>query len=358
MNRINGTIENKADSYEYYILWEERNLDFINNKSSVYAEVHIYCRAHSSYASNLKQNLWINGTHFENVLSVSLSPGTDIIVVSGQVDNIYHEADGSKSINISSNSILPSGNGWGPVGGSASEWVWITHFPRQANFTGYYINWTWIDSVDIAYSLDRQVQSLLVSINDGPWQGMDIISGNWNINAVGRIYNLSPNTYYRFRLKATVNGLDTISDYIYVTTRDIARIININDFEHGNNVDMEISNRGDLSNLNLTMNINGIQILNRNVVGGSNTIIFSDTELDNLYKRYGSNNNLIATFILIGEGYTDIKTCNITLKGNQKTIKVNVNNNYKRGKIFINVDGIWKKAVIWINNNKIWKRGI
>lgn len=357
MNRIDGSVGSNSDSYQYYILWEETPISG-ENKSHVYAEVHIYCSAHSAQNYNkISQTLWINGVEFKENRSVELSPGIDITLVKGTVYDIWHEADGSKSINISASSTLPSGGGWGPVSGTASQWVWLTHFPRQANFTGYYINWTWLDSVDIAYSLDKQVQSILVSVNDGAWQGLDIISGNWDINAVGRIYNLSPNTSYRFRLKATVNGLDNISDYMYVTTRDIARITRINNFEHGDNINMAISNKGELSNLNLVMNVDNIQILNRNVFGGDNTIILSDTELDNLYKKYGSNNSLIATFILSGSGYTDTRTCTITLKGNQKTIKVNINNNYKRGKTFINVNGTWKKAVIWINNNGTWKRG-
>lgn len=62
------------------------------------------------------------------------------------------------------------------------------------------------------------------------------------------------------------------------------------------------------------MKIGDTQILSRAVSTGNNTITFSDTELDNLYKKYGSSSSLTATFVLTGSGYTNTKTCTVTLK--------------------------------------------
>lgn len=359
MNRINGSVGGNSDSYQYYILWEERNLDNTNNKSSVYAEVHIYCSNHSAYQNQgLSQTLWINGTSFSDNIGVNLSAGKDVILVSGQVDNIYHESDGSKSINISASSELPSGGGWGPVSGTANEWVWLTQFARQANFTGYSVNAIGLNYVDIAYTLDKDVSSLLYSVNGGGWQNISAISGTWYRNAIIRISNLSPNTNYNFKLKATANGLETITNYMYATTKDIARISKIDNFNHGDNVEISITNTANISNLNLIMKINDTQILSRNVTNGNNTIVFSDIELDNLYKKYGGGNSLTATFVLSGSGYNDTKTCTIALKGNQKTTHIKINDLWKRGKLYIKINEEWKKAVIWNKKQDIWRRGI
>lgn len=62
------------------------------------------------------------------------------------------------------------------------------------------------------------------------------------------------------------------------------------------------------------MKIGNTQILSRTVLAGNNTIAFSDTELDNIYKKYGNGSSLTATFIVSGSGYTNSKTCSITLK--------------------------------------------
>lgn len=107
------------------------------------------------------------------------------------------------------------------------------------------------------------------------------------------------------------------------------------------------------------MKIGSVQILSKTMNTGTNTISFTDTQLDTIYRLYKSNNTLTATFILTTEGnYINSKTCTVTLNGNQKTVRRNVGNSWKRGKVYINVNGIWKKAVIWINISGIWKRGI
>lgn len=106
------------------------------------------------------------------------------------------------------------------------------------------------------------------------------------------------------------------------------------------------------------MKIGDTQILSRNVFTGSNTVTFSDTELDNIYKKYGNGSSLTATFIVSGSSYTNSKTCIITLKGNQKSIKSNISNSWKRGKVWININGTWKRALVWININGVWRRCI
>lgn len=66
--------------------------------------------------------------------------------------------------------------------------------------------------------------------------------------------------------------------------------------------------------ISLVLKVGDTQILSKTALVGNNTISFSDTELDNIYKKYGSKSSLTATFIVTGSGYTNSKTCTITLK--------------------------------------------
>lgn len=66
------------------------------------------------------------------------------------------------------------------------------------------------------------------------------------------------------------------------------------------------------------MKIGGTQILSRTVKTGSNTISFTDAELDSIYKKYGTGSSLTATFTVSGSGYSDSKTCTITLRRKPK----------------------------------------
>lgn len=122
---------------------------------------------------------------------------------------------------------------------------------------------------------------------------------------------------------------------------------------------MELQIQHGISNLNLTMSVNNKQILSRTVSTGNNTIQFTDTELDNLYKEYSSiSNTLTAIFILSGSGYTNSANVIITLKGNQKTGWIKVNGVWRRNKRWIKVNGVWRRCVRWIKVNGIWKRCI
>ena len=103
MNRINGYVTQHAESYEYYIEWEEFNVNQQANTSSVRATSYIKCNAHTSYQNNNAQNLWIAGRQFSNTLNINLSPGTIVALVSGTVDNIPHNWDGSLNIEIDLN---------------------------------------------------------------------------------------------------------------------------------------------------------------------------------------------------------------------------------------------------------------
>ena len=173
--------------------------------------------------------------------------------------------------------------------------------------------------------------------------------------------NLDTNTSYTINFRARNTSGSTNKDAnknVSGTTYDVGKISNLSDFNHGDDISVSITNPSD-SDLSLSMKIGNTTILTKTVSTGSNTIIFTDAQLDLIYKQYGNENTVTATFILTtANKYTNSKNCTITLTGNQKTIKINSSGTNKRGKLWIKVAGVWKKAVVWINVAGVWRRGI
>lgn len=223
----------------------------------------------------------------------------------------------------------------------AQSWNLDT-IPRYANFTSHYIAATGLNNITVNWNADSNCDAVQYSLNGGSWIAT---SGTSYI-----ISGLSPNTSYsiKTRIRRTDSGLWRESETITGTTKDIGKITSVNNFEHGSSTNIVITNPSN-SSLSLVMKIGNTQILNKSISTGTNVINFSDAELDNIYKLYGSGNTLTATFILTTAGtYTNSKTATITLKGNQKTAYVT---GKKRAKVYVGVNGTVKKAVIWIGNN-------
>lgn len=135
MGRIDGSVGQRDYAYEFYIIWEETDINVANNTSKIIATSYIYCKQHSAYNNNTyNHTITIDGETFTTrVAGVSLSPGV-VKQLASASKIITHDDDGSKWINISANSpTLPSGNGYGPANGSASEDVGLYTIPRASS---------------------------------------------------------------------------------------------------------------------------------------------------------------------------------------------------------------------------------
>lgn len=198
---------------------------------------------------------------------------------------------------------------------TAEEWT-LDDIPRFAKAT-ISLNSRTLNTIKIDYSVDATIDGIWVSKNGGDWQGGYALTSPINITG------LSPNTKYtlKIRVKRLDSQLYSESNTIEVTTYDIAKISVLSNFEHGSSANIVITNPSN-SSLNLVMKIGNTQILSKSVNAGTNTINFSDKELDNIYKLYGSSNSLTATFIVTtASKYTNSKTCAITLKRKSKNNK-------------------------------------
>lgn len=349
---------NMSGSYgSHYTLWQsitQNSQNIGNNTTNVTVRMYLSFDGSSYYAYtnySTNGNMVINGSNYDyNIESINFSSGVEKdILLAEWTGDIAHDSDGTKTLEVSGSWNTDTSR----IGsGSCSASSELTPILRYANFTEHYVQSVGLNSIIVKFSADKDINSVQYSLNDGAWT--DTAGNTYTIS------NLEPNTQYsiKTRIRATASGLWTESGYIYGTTKDIAKIASISNFEHGSSTTVTVTNPAEISNLNLAMQINKEEILNRAVVTGDNTINFSDSELDNIYKKYGNSSTLMPIFVLTGSGYTDSKNCIINLKGNQKTIKVKENGSWKRGKIFVNVNGTWKKAVIWTNVSGTWRRCI
>lgn len=340
-----------AKYFTLYVVLNDRDGNSATNQSVV--DYNVYCQSSGSGSISANHQLYFelggNVIRNENIYVNVKSPNAYIHIASGSMP-WTHDNDGNKSIWVGASISATGGYG---VSASIGTTFTLNRIPRYANFTEHYISSTGLNSISVRWNADSGCDWLQYSLNGGNWAD---ISGH----PVYTIRGLSPNKQYsiRTRIRRSDSQLWTESGYIYGTTKDIARISSLPDFNHGDNASISVTNPAGISSLNLAMKIAETQILNRTVVAGNNIIEFSDEELDILYKLYGSSSNLTATFVLTGSGYTNSKTCVITLKGNHKTIRINDNSTWKRGKIWTKMDNLWKRGVVYRKVNGVWKRGI
>lgn len=214
-----------------------------------------------------------------------------------------------------------------------------------------------LNTVKIIWKTNESCRNIKFGIDESKMNEKNVVSAG----GTEVISNLSPNTEYTVYINFERNDskLYLPKNQTYkITTKDYAKITDAKNFIHGDDTSIQITNPASLS-LNLEMKIGSNSILTKtNVVTGTNSIPFSDTELDKIYKLYGNSSTLTVTFIVSGGGYTNSKTCTITLKGNQKTSRNNISGSWKRAKCWININGVWKRAVTWQNINGTWRRCI
>ena len=180
--------------------------------------------------------------------------------------------------------------------------------------------------------------------------------GNYQTNA--SFTGLSPNTTYVIEVKKVgqasgESGTATLN----VTTYQIATISSASNFNLGSS---EVVNYSNPSGSTIAIGIyltDGATALAgyRTASGTSYTSNFTDTELDTIYKKIGTNNSITVRIYLRttcnSTNYYSTKDVTVTLTGNQKTAHIGVGGVQKRAKVFMGVNGSVKRAVMWIGNN-------
>ncbi len=226
-----------------------------------------------------------------------------------------------------------------------------------------------INSISVNWASDDARDHTQYRIKEGSegysvWKdARDTVSNN-NKSGYFKISNLKPNTSYKIQVqvKRTDSQLWSSSNEITITTYDYAKFTNINNSNFGDNISITKTSESGLNN-KLELYVGTSLIAERTSIANSYTLSLSQSELDNLYKKYEVNSNILScTYKLITNcnsvNYTDSVIKMITLTGNAKTAKIKQNSSIKRAKVFIKQNGVIKKGVLFTKENGTIKRCI
>lgn len=341
------------DSY-FFVRWSRTGTWNNQNDcgSTIYWEGGVHC-GHSFESNAIRlDEIVINGQQVFGGDTYSNLRVGDYVLASGTL-NISHNNDGTKDfwINGFSGWLYSNHNYW-----ADGSWHTLDTIPRYPT-ANHSLNSKTLNSIKMNWSSDSIIDYLWYSTNEGNnWLGVDVTDGT---SGTYTITGLNPNTTYRIktRLQRKDSHLTKDTNVLSVTTYDIGRISSISNFNHGDDATLEITNPSD-SSLSLAMKIGNTQILNKIISTGNNAISFTDEQLDNIYRLYGSSNSITATFILTtanNSNYTNSKTATITLTGNQKTFYAAEK---KRAKVYVCVNGEIKRAITWTGKSSISRRCI
>ena len=336
--------------------WSISGRDSNNNKHTIHYKVvgkglnaYQYCQLH-------RFKLVINGDTVNDTSDISIAVYNDTVVVEGDKD-IYHEADGSKTFSAEIIAGFYSYNVENVSGSNSWE---LDKFERYATIS-VNENSKDINSIKINWSSNAIISSVKYSIDNGvnysAYKGVNAKSGTVTIS------ELEANTTYKIkiRIKRKDNSLETTSGTITVKTFDYAKFTDLNNSNFADNVNISKDNVSGLNN-DLELYINNEIILSRSNIENSYDLIFTQEELDKIYKNYRNSNTLVAEYRLItvcnNVAYTNEQEKNIVLTGNAKTSRLNINNTSKRAKVYVNINGVIKKAIVWVGVNGTPKRCI
>lgn len=181
-------------------------------------------------------------------------------------------------------------------------------------------------------------------------------TGVWgDYQSSNSFYSLSPNTSYQVEVKMVGSDSgETGYGYVDVVTFDYARVF-ANDFNHGDDVFVSFSN---VSGCEVSLCIvdkltDSVVCGYRNASGDSYTFVFSDDELDAMYRKFENENSQVVRIYIRtycnGVYYYDYKDVTVTLTGNQKTIHIYING-LKNAKTFIGYKAQVSRGVWWIGD--------
>lgn len=172
------------------------------------------------------------------------------VLIQSETFTVTHNADGSKSIDISSS--LSNAN-FSPNSASASGSITLTKIPRYASITSFIVNKRDETSVSVSWNADATC--------DYAWYSKDNGS-NWsNLPTNGIITGLSANTSYNFKLRVRRKDsqLTTDSGTYKQTTYDYPYCTESPNFTIGNSVTLKFYNPLSRS-FNFYIIANGTQI--------------------------------------------------------------------------------------------------
>jgi hypothetical protein len=236
MGLIQGTVSQNGEHFRAWIYWVLNSQDLINNRSNISVEVLIdttntaydWDGNCSSFKLSVDTNAWAPGSFNSDntsgwTYSAANSPTGRAAqrIWNKQTVDIQHNADGTKSINLSSSFSLNSG-GYGPGNVSISGNVTLPSIPRSSDVTAFSFENGKIGT-NLSASLDIKLPDTthtlalkLGATTIKTWTGITTAENALTLtqNELNAIYNAMPNsTTATFTMACdTYSGVTKIGD--------------------------------------------------------------------------------------------------------------------------------------------------
>ena len=268
---------------------------------------------------------------------------------------VNHSGDGTKTIEV----LLSTAIYVDQVSTYKESWT-LASIPRYPT-ANHSLNSKTLTSIKMNWSSDSTIDYLWYSKDDGSsWTGVDVTDGT---SGTYTISGLSVNTTYKIktRLRRKDSQLTKDTSALSVATYDIGKISEAPNINHGDGLTVKYTNpSGSALQIGVFKTDGNTALAGYRACSGTQySFSFTDAELDAFYKQYGTSSSFkVRVYLKTANAYYNSKEITITLKGNQKTGRVNVNGSWKRSKKWVNVNGSWKRCVRWVNVNGTWRRCI
>lgn len=352
---------NGANGHHKFVLTvTETDTSTSNNTSTLYWEFAIepITSGYDFYTIGGTIVVYIDGSEVANSYAQRDFDGSNRTVWASGTTTVTHNSDGTKKgMPFSFSYSQSSSASYTPGNASKSGTMDLTTIPRYANITQFDLSST-LEGIQYQWNADAACDAQRYSLNGGDW-----VDGQYPTTYIN---NLSPGTQYSVKIavRRADSQLWSYSDTKYITTKPISTINSAPNINFGDTATISKTNNSGVSDrLKLEIVDPFILVATRENVGSSYTLELTDTEWDTLYNNLPDNGNqLTIRFVIDTLGayntYYSFLDRTLTLTGNHKTIRKNINNAWKRGKAWINKNGTWKRAVVWKNIEGSWKRGI
>lgn len=337
---INGNYRLELNVWENWV-------NNVENYSSVHWEVILRSTGnYSFYTIGSTVTVDVDGQVYSAYSQKDLSAGGAITIASGD-KNIWHNADGYKSIYCSASYTQSSSAYYTPGNMSCGGWMDLSYIPRYANFTEHRIDSTGLNSITVRWSADSACDWLQYSLNGGGW----IDTSGYPTYTIS---GLAPNTQYsiRTRIKRTDSQLWTESGTITAQTLDMARFSNFNStFKLGEDYNYSYTNP---SNAKVEIGIyetdgNTPIVEYKEYPNSSGNIKLTDNEIKTILRKMGINNTYNARIYIRS-------TKNNRSSWNGQDITIKLTGKIKTSTILVN--GVNKKGIVWIGTPAGNKAGV
>ena len=283
---------------------------------------------------------------------------------------------GSKSGNTSSSTFTVSGLSAGTsytvsvylknsIGSSSTKTITIRTRYNAPTLT-LTLSTRYLEKLKFNWASTRSMASMQYKIDSGSWVDLDQTGTSGSFTAKWFQPNTTHTIYIKGRSTATYDSLNASQVSESGETYDISHITNISTIIFGKSFTVGITGET-ASTMSLRMWTQGNGRIAEVTVTPSrttNTITFTQSQLDSIYKTFPKANSTTMYFRLttIGENdeYADGDTVRtIGLTGIARTAHVGVSNVPKRADVYIGINGVPKRCVTWIGDaNGIARRCI